>query len=72
MRTVINPKSVVLLVVVGSMRSVLASNSLKEIKKAEPIVVLSAGKLRCDKYRRPKSRFTEILSCDYQKMSNVH
>lgn len=50
MKTMINPKSVVLLVVVGSMHSALVSNSLKEIKKAEPIVVLSAGKLRYGKY----------------------
>jgi hypothetical protein len=50
MKTVINPKFVVLLVVVGSMHSVLVSKSLKEIKKAEPIVVLSAGKLRYVKY----------------------
>jgi hypothetical protein len=50
MKTVISPKSVVLLVVVGSMLSVLVSDKLKEIKKAEPIVVHSAGKLRYGKY----------------------
>jgi len=50
MKTVINPKSVVLVVVVGSMHSVSVSNNLKEIEKTEPTVALSAGKLRYCKY----------------------
>ena len=46
-KTMIKQKCVVLVVVVGSMRSVWVSNNLKEI--AEHTVVLSAGKRRCSK-----------------------
>lgn len=44
-----NPKYAALAVVAGNMRSVLVSNSLREPKRTEPTVALSAGRLRCAK-----------------------